>query len=129
MKDKQKQVKPNYRTTGYSQSNATTDGQRQFTLNGQVIQNIDIINPSNGYGGTLFTNSNTGANHSNSTVVNVNEPAANGAGAFTIDHVVKSNSTHNASDAVYKAQLYLTPYGPKQYVETLNQNPKCFSRY
>ncbi len=25
--------KPNFRTTGYSQSNATTDGQRQFTLN------------------------------------------------------------------------------------------------
>ncbi|HIA7083826.1 TPA: hyperosmolarity resistance protein Ebh, partial [Staphylococcus aureus] len=47
---------------------------------------------------------------------------SNGAGAFTIDHVVKSNSTHNASDAVYKAQLYLTPYGPKQYVEHLNQN-------
>lgn len=46
----------------------------------------------------------------------------NGAGAFTIDHVVKSNSTHNASDTVYKAQLYLTPYGPKQYVEHLNQN-------
>ena len=30
--------RPNFRTTGYSQSNATTDGQRQFTLNGQVIQ-------------------------------------------------------------------------------------------
>ncbi|HDB3493447.1 TPA: hyperosmolarity resistance protein Ebh [Staphylococcus aureus] len=114
--------RPNFRTTGYSQSNATTDGQRQFTLNGQVIQVLDIINPSNGYGGQPVTNSNTRANHSNSTVVNVNEPAANGAGAFTIDHVVKSNSTHNASDAVYKAQLYLTPYGPKQYVEHLNQN-------
>ncbi|HDC3663411.1 TPA: hyperosmolarity resistance protein Ebh, partial [Staphylococcus aureus] len=114
--------RPNYRTTGYSQSNATTDGQRQFTLNGQVIQILDIINPSNGYGGQPVTNSNTRANHSNSTVVNVNEPAANGAGAFTIDHVVKSNSTHNASDVVYKAQLYLTPYGPKQYVEHLNQN-------
>lgn len=114
--------RPNFRTTGYSQSNATTDGQRQFTLNGQVIQVLDIINPSNGYGGQPVTNSNTRANHSNSTVVNVNEPAANGAGAFTIDHDVKSNSTHNASDAVYKAQLYLTPYGPKQYVEHLNQN-------
>ncbi len=114
--------RPNFRTTGYSQSNATTDGQRQFTLNGQVIQVLDIINPSNGYGGQPVTNSNTRANHSNSTVVNVNEPAANRAGAFTIDHVVKSNSTHNASDAVYKAQLYLTPYGPKQYVEHLNQN-------
>ncbi len=114
--------RPNFRTTGYSQSNATIDGQRQFTLNGQVIQVLDIINPSNGYGGQPVTNSNTRANHSNSTVVNVNEPAANGAGAFTIDHVVKSNSTHNASDAVYKAQLYLTPYGPKQYVEHLNQN-------
>lgn len=114
--------RPNYRTTGYSQANATSDGQRQYTLNGQVIQILDIINPSNGYGGQPVTNSNTRANHSNSTVVNVNEPAANGAGAFTIDHVVKSNSTHNASDAVYKAQLYLTPYGPKQYVEHLNQN-------
>ncbi|MBR8998518.1 hyperosmolarity resistance protein Ebh, partial [Staphylococcus aureus] len=51
-----------------------------------------------------------------------NESAANGAGAFTIDHVVKNNSTHNAADAVYKAQLYLSPYGPKQYVEHLNQN-------
>lgn len=91
-------------------------------MNGQVIQILDIINPSNGYGGQPVTNSNTRANHSNATVVNVNEPAANGAGAFTIDHVVKSNSTHNASDAVYKAQLYLTPYGPKQYVEHLNQN-------
>ncbi|HEK6720248.1 TPA: hyperosmolarity resistance protein Ebh, partial [Staphylococcus aureus] len=114
--------RPNYRTTGYSQANASSDGQRQYTLNGQVIQILDIINPSNGYGGQPVTNSNTRANHSNSTVVNVNEPAANGAGAFTIDHVVKSNSTHNASDAVYKAQLYLTPYGPKQYVEHLNQN-------
>ncbi|HCU8440000.1 TPA: hyperosmolarity resistance protein Ebh [Staphylococcus aureus] len=114
--------RPNYRTTGYSQANASSDGQRQYTLNGQVIQILDIINPSNGYGGQTVTNSNTRANHSNSTVVNVNEPAANGAGAFTIDHVVKSNSTHNASDAVYKAQLYLTPYGPKQYVEHLNQN-------
>ncbi|MFH6264628.1 hyperosmolarity resistance protein Ebh [Staphylococcus aureus] len=114
--------RPNYRTTGYSQANATSDGQRQYTLNGQVIQILDIINPSNGYGGQPVTNSNTRANHSNSTVVNVNEPAANGAGAFTIDHVVKSNSTHNAIDAVYKAQLYLTPYGPKQYVEHLNQN-------
>ncbi len=38
--------RPNFRTTGYSQSNATTDGQRQFTLNGQVIQVLDIINPS-----------------------------------------------------------------------------------
>ena len=36
--------------------------------------------------------------------------------------MVKSNSTHNAADAVYKAQLYLSPYGPKQYVEHLNQN-------
>ncbi|HCU0803165.1 TPA: hyperosmolarity resistance protein Ebh [Staphylococcus aureus] len=114
--------RPNYRTTGYSQANASSDGQRQYTLNGQVIQILDIINPSNGYGGQPVTNSNTRANHSNATVVNVNEPAANGAGAFTIDHVVKSNSTHNASDAVYKAQLYLTPYGPKQYVEHLNQN-------
>ncbi len=114
--------RPNYRTTGYSQANASFDGQRQYTLNGQVIQILDIINPSNGYGGQPVTNSNTRAHHSNATVVNVNEPAANGAGAFTIDHVVKSNSTHNASDAVYKAQLYLTPYGPKQYVEHLNQN-------
>ncbi len=54
-----------------------------------MIQILDIINPSNGYGGQPVTNSNTRANHSNSTVVNVNEPAANGAGAFTIDHVVK----------------------------------------
>lgn len=114
--------RPNYRTTGYSQANATSDGQRQYTLNGQVIQILDIINPSNGYGGQPVTNSNTRANHSNSTVVNVNEPAANGAGAFTIDHVVKNNTTHNAADAVYKAQLYLSPYGPKQYVEHLNQN-------
>lgn len=114
--------RPTYKPTGYSQSNASTDGQRQYTLNGQVIQILDIVNPSNGYGGQPVTNSNVRANHSNSTVVNVNEPAANGAGAFTIDHVVKNNSTHNASDAVYKAQLYLTPYGPKQYVEHLNQN-------
>ncbi|MGT0202044.1 hypothetical protein ACVNPX_02075 [Staphylococcus aureus] len=48
-------------------------------LNGQVIQVLDIINPSNGYGGKWFTNSNTRANHSNSTVVKCNEPAANGA--------------------------------------------------
>lgn len=114
--------RPNYKSSGYSQSNPTTDGQRQFTLNGQVIQVLDIINPSNGFGGQPVTNSNVRANHSNSTVVSVNEPAANGAGAFTIDHVVKSNSTHNAADAVYKAQLYLSPYGPKQYVEHLNQN-------
>ncbi|WP_461102386.1 hypothetical protein, partial [Staphylococcus aureus] len=83
---------------------------------------LDIINPSNSYGGQPVTNSKTRANHSNSTVVNVIEPAANGAGAFTIVHVVKSNSTQNASDAVYKAQLYLTPYGPKQNVEHLKQN-------
>lgn len=114
--------RPNYKSSGYSQSNPTTDGQRQFTLNGQVIQVLDIINPSNGFGGQPVTNSNVRANHSNSTVVSVNEPAANGAGAFTIDHVVKSNSTHNAADVVYKAQLYLSPYGPKQYVEHLNQN-------
>lgn len=114
--------RPNYKTTGYSQSNPTSDGQRQFTLNGQVIQIMDIINPSNGFGGQPVTNSNVRANHSNSTVVSVNESAANGAGAFTIDHVVKNNSTHNAADAVYKAQLYLSPYGPKQYVEHLNQN-------
>lgn len=114
--------RPNYKTTGYSQSNPTSDGQRQFTLNGQVIQIMDIINPSNGFGGQPVTNSNVLANHSNSTVVSVNESAANGAGAFTIDHVVKNNSTHNAADAVYKAQLYLSPYGPKQYVEHLNQN-------
>lgn len=114
--------RPNYKTTGYSQSNPTSDGQRQFTLNGQVIQIMDIINPSNGFGGQPVTNSNVRAKHSNSTVVSVNESAANGAGAFTIDHVVKNNSTHNAADAVYKAQLYLSPYGPKQYVEHLNQN-------
>lgn len=114
--------RPNYKTTGYSQSNPTSDGQRQFTLNGQVIQIMDIINPSNGFGGQPVTNSNVRANHSNATVVSVNESAANGAGAFTIDHVVKNNSTHNAADAVYKAQLYLSPYGPKQYVEHLNQN-------
>lgn len=114
--------RPNYKTTGYSQSNPTSDGQRQFTLNGQVIQIMDIINPSNGFGGQPVTNSNVRANHSNSTVVSVNESAANGAGAFTIDHVVKNNSTHNAADAVYKAQLYLSPYGAKQYVEHLNQN-------
>ena len=87
--------------------NPTTDGQRQFTLNGQVIQVLDIINPSNGFGGQPVTNSNVRANHSNSTVVSVNEPAANGAGAFTIDHVVKSNSTHNAADAVYKSTVIL----------------------
>lgn len=81
--------RPNYKTTGYSQSNPTSDGQRQFTLNGQVIQIMDIINPSNGFGGQPVTNSNVRANHSNSTVVSVNESAANGAGAFTIDHVVK----------------------------------------
>lgn len=114
--------RPNFRTTGYSQLNPTTDGQRQFTLNGQVIQVLDIINPSNGYGGQPVTNSNVRANNSNSTVVSVNVSAANGAGAFTLDHVVKNNGTRNAADAVYKAQLYLTPYGPKQYVEHLNQN-------
>lgn len=114
--------RPNYRPTGYSQANASSDGQRQYTLNGQVIQVLDIINPTNGFGGQTITNSNVRANHSNSTVVSVNEPAANGAGAFTIDHVVKNNTTHNAADAVYKAQLYLSPYGPKQYVEHLNQN-------
>ncbi len=69
-------------------------GQRQFTLNGQVIQVLGIINPSNGYGGQPVTNSNTRVNHSNSTVVNVNEPAANGAGAFTIDHVVEKVILH-----------------------------------
>lgn len=114
--------RPNYRPTGYSQANASSDGQRQYTLNGQVIQVLDIINPTNGFGGQTITNSNVRANHSSSTVVSVNEPAANGAGAFTIDHVVKNNTTHNAADAVYKAQLYLSPYGPKQYVEHLNQN-------
>ena len=80
--------RPNYRPTGYSQANASSDGQRQYTLNGQVIQVLDIINPTNGFGGQTITNSNVRANHSNSTVVSVNEPAANGAGAFTIDHVV-----------------------------------------
>ena len=47
--------RPNYKSSGYSQSNPTTDGQRQFTLNGQVIQVLDIINPSNGFGGQPVT--------------------------------------------------------------------------
>ena len=109
--------RPNYKSSGYSQSNPTTDGQRQFTLNGQVIQVLDIINPSNGFGGQPVTNSNVRANHSNSTVVSVSESAANGAGAFTIDHVVKIILRIMQLMQFIKAQLYLSPYGPKQYVE------------
>lgn len=108
------------RTTGYSQSNPTSDGQRQYTFNGQVIQVLDIVNPTNGYGGQTITNSNVRANSGNSTIVNVELPAANGASGFTIEHVVKNNSTRNIQDAVYKAQLYLTPYSPKVYSEHLN---------
>lgn len=114
--------RPNYKTTGYSQSNPSSDGQRQYTYNGQVIQVLDIVNPTNGYGGQTVTNSNVHSNHSNATVVNVNEPAANGASTFTINHVLKNNSTHNAQDSVYKAQLYLSPYSPKVYMEHLNTN-------
>lgn len=113
--------RPNYRTTGYSQTSASNGKQREYTLNGHVIQVLDIVNASNGNNNQEITNSNVRSNHSNATVVSVNEPAANGAAAFTLDHVVKNNSTHNEQDAVYKAQLYLTPYGPKQYIEHLNQ--------
>lgn len=114
--------RPQYKSTGYSQSNPSSDGQRQYTYNGQVVQVLDIVNPTNGNSGQSVTNSNIHSNHSNATVVNVNEPAANGASAFTINHVLKNNSTHNAQDAVYKAQLYLSPYSPKVYMEHLNSN-------
>ena len=113
--------RPNYRPTGYSQANASSDGQRQYTLNGQVIQVLDIINPTNGFGGQTITNSNVQQTIVIQLLLGVNEPAANGAGAFTIDHVVKIILRIMQLMRYTKRSYTSSPYGPKQYVEHLNQ--------
>ncbi|WP_424842390.1 hyperosmolarity resistance protein Ebh [Staphylococcus pasteuri] len=109
-------------TTGYSLSTPKTDGQSLYTLDGQVIQVLDIVTTNTGIGGQTITYSNLSNNSQNSTLVNVDKPAINGAGAFTIDKVIKNNTISNAHHSIYRAQLYLSPTGPKPYIEYLRSN-------
>lgn len=112
--------RPTYSTTGYSLTSPQGDGQRFYTLDDQPIQVLDIVTTNTGIGGQTITYSNLSNNSHNSTLMNVNKPAINGAGAFTIDKVIKNNTISNVHNAIYRAQLYLAPTGPKPYIENLN---------
>ena len=54
-------------TTGYSLSTPKTDGQSLYTLDGQVIQVLDIVTTNTGIGGQTITYSNLSNNSQNST--------------------------------------------------------------
>ncbi len=112
--------RPTYSTTGYSLTSPQGDGQRFYTLDDQPIQVLDIVTTNTGIGGQTITYSNLSNNSHNSTLMSVNKPAINGAGAFTIDKVIKNNTISNVHNAIYRAQLYLAPTGPKPYIENLN---------
>ncbi|MEQ6102251.1 hyperosmolarity resistance protein Ebh [Staphylococcus saccharolyticus] len=105
---------------GYSKSAIRDDGEKSYLLNSNPIQVLDIVEPTNGYGGRLVYHSNVIYNERNSSVINAQIPDANGAAAFNINKVVKANAANNG--VIYKAQLYLTPYNPKGYIKKLGQN-------
>ncbi|WP_415918637.1 hyperosmolarity resistance protein Ebh [Staphylococcus warneri] len=113
---------PNYKTTGYSEMPPKSDGQREYTYNGQVIQVLDLVDTVRGYGGQNVTASNLSSNRSNSTVTYVTKQPINGAPGFTIRNVIKNNTISNVNNAVYRAQLFLTPYAPDPYLRHLNSN-------
>ena len=113
---------PNYNPVGYSLTAPDAGGQREFTYNGKIIQALDLVETSRGYGGQPITYSNLSSNKTNSSLTNVNESARNGVPAFTIDHVIKNNTITGNNSPVYRAQLFLSPYGPPAYLQAINSN-------
>ncbi|WP_438827666.1 hyperosmolarity resistance protein Ebh [Staphylococcus warneri] len=113
---------PNYNPVGYSLTAPDAGGQREFTYNGKIIQALDLVETSRGYGGQPISYSNLSSNKTNSSLTNVNESARNGVPAFTIDHVIKNNTITGNNSPVYRAQLFLSPYGPPAYLQAINSN-------
>ena len=113
---------PNYNSVGYSLTAPDAAGQREFTYNGKIIQALDLVETSRGYGGQPIKYSNLSSNTTNSSLTNVNESARNGVPAFTIDHVIKNNTITGNNSPVYRAQLFLSPYGPPAYLQAINSN-------
>ena len=113
---------PNYNSVGYSLTAPDAAGQREFTYNGKIIQALDLVETSRGYGGQPIKYSNLSSNTTNSSLTNVNESARNGVPAFTIDHVIKNNTITGNNSPVYRAQLFLSPYGPPAYLQAINTN-------
>ena len=113
---------PSYNSVGYSLTAPDAAGQREFTYNGKIIQALDLVETSHGYGGQPITYSNLSSNKTNSSLTNVNESAKNGVPAFTIDHVIKNNTITGNNSPVYRAQLFLSPYGPPAYLQAINSN-------
>lgn len=108
---------------GYSQTDIRDDGQRSYLFNSKPIQVLDIVDPANGFGGREVNHSNIAYNERNSSIVDGQVPSANNAAAFDVNKVVKANGSDNGvMGVIYKAQLYLTPYNAKTYIEKLGQS-------
>ncbi|MEJ7262614.1 hypothetical protein WL226_12440, partial [Staphylococcus epidermidis] len=85
------------------------DRQRSFTKDGQLIQVLDLVQTGTGFGNAVVNHSNIVYNQSNSQVVNGEVPAANGAAAFQLEKVIKSNYvSEGIMGVVYKTHLFLT---------------------
>lgn len=111
------------RMNGYSQTDIRDDGQRSYLFNSKPIQVLDIVDPANGFGGREVNHSNIAYNERNSSIVDGQVPSANNAAAFDVNKVVKANGSDNGvMGVIYKAQLYLTPYNAKTYIEKLGQS-------
>ncbi|WP_458127428.1 hyperosmolarity resistance protein Ebh [Staphylococcus epidermidis] len=106
-----------YNISGFSKT-TNRDGQQSYTKNGQLIQVLDLVESGSGNGGTTVSHSNRVYTERNAQVVNGTIPAANQAAEFAIEKVIKSNDVSNGiMGVIYKAQLFLTPYQPKTYIE------------
>lgn len=71
--------RPTYKTTGYSVTAIKDDGQQDYTLDGHYIQVLDLVQPTTGFGGVSVDHTNRQYTSSNSSVVNGQMPAKNGA--------------------------------------------------
>ncbi|WP_239661790.1 hyperosmolarity resistance protein Ebh [Staphylococcus capitis] len=114
---------PKYKTTGFSTKLNTLDNLRFYTKDGQVIQVLDLVQASTGIENAEVSHSNSIYNERNSQVSSGEVPAANGAQAFNVDKVIKANGSNNGvMGVIYKAQLVLTPYGAKQYIDNITDS-------
>lgn len=111
---------PTYKSSGYSTKENKLDNLRFYTKNGEIIQVLDLVQSTTGAENAEVSNSNHVYNDSNSQLINGEVPSSNGASAFQVEKVIKPNNNNNGvMNAIYKAQLVLTPYGAKQYIERI----------
>lgn len=111
---------PSHKDSGYSTKVDKLANLRYYTKDNEIIQVLDLVQSSTGTENAEVSHSNSSYNERNSQVTTGEVPAANDAQAFQLDKVIKANGSGNGvMGAVYKAQLFLTPYGAKQYIDII----------